>query len=373
MSVMLDRKAGEGLSLSDIDTLPNKKRPEDRMKLAGYLAGRMVAKDLKKAERDLAQRLLRALSNDVSVMVRGALAKGLRGSADLPYEIAIQFAFDDLEIAAPILAESPVLKKQDLIELALALPEDKKRAMAKRDGLPKAVSEIIGWSGGRAAILDLISNPRAKISRSAYGDILARFPGDAGIHQALISRHRLPKAVIRNLAALMPAEQRNRLLPGYAQEASEGAQQGGGAAADALDPIVQSDTVADLGAFIYQLAQSGELTPSLVVRAACTGHLPFTEHALAEMAGIPHQRAVLMLHDAGTLGLQTLLERAAIPKKLLGLFESLVQTYHDLEREGAVRSRAQLRRQVLNRTLSEFQLVPKKDLDYVLSKVSAVQ
>lgn len=369
MSVMLDRKANEGLSPADIESLPNKKRPEDRMKLAGYLAGRIVAQNLKKAERDISQQLLRELSVDVSAMVRGALATGLRGSTGLPYEIAIQFAFDELEIAAPILGNSPLLKKQDLVELALALPEDKKRAIAKRDGLPKAVSEIIGATGGRASILDLLANPGAKVSRSAYADILARFPADAGIHQALISRHRVPKHVIRNLAALMPAEQRKRLLPDYAQQSSMDAEQGGEAAVDALDPIVQSDMVDDLGAFIYQLAQSGELSPSLVVRAACTGHLTFAEYALAELSGIPHQRAVLMLHDAGTLGLQTLLERAGIPKKLLGLFENLIQTYQGLEREGGIRTRHELRRQVLERTLSEFQLIPKKDLDYVLSKV----
>ena len=76
MSVMLDRKANEGLSPADLESLPSKKRPEDRMKLAGYLAGRIVAQNLKKAERDISQQLLRELSVDVSVMVRGALATG---------------------------------------------------------------------------------------------------------------------------------------------------------------------------------------------------------------------------------------------------------------------------------------------------------
>jgi uncharacterized protein (DUF2336 family) len=43
--------------------------------------------------------------------------------------------------------------------------------------------------------------------------------------------------------------------------------------------------------------------------------MAFFEHALAELAGTPHARAWLMVHDAGPLGLKAIYDRAELSKR----------------------------------------------------------
>ena len=72
-----------------------------------------------------------------------------------------------------------------------------------------------------------------------------------------------------------------------------------------LDLVEQAGLSSDPARFVQQLHLNGRLTPSLIMRALCLGHMGFVEHALAELGGIPRSKAWLMVHDAGTLGLST--------------------------------------------------------------------
>lgn len=122
---------------------------------------------------------------------------------------------------------------------------------------------------------------------------------------------------------------------------------------------------------MQQLNLNGRLSPSLIMRGLCMGHMEFVEHALAELAGIPHGRMWLLIHDSGPLGLKSAFERSGLPPRLYPSFRAAVDVFHSIEREGASSDRIVFRKRMLERTLTLFKSVPKDDLDYLLEKLDA--
>jgi uncharacterized protein (DUF2336 family) len=138
-----------------------------------------------------------------------------------------------------------------------------------------------------------------------------------------------------------------------------------------LDLVEQAGLQSDMRRFAQQLNLQGRLTPSFMMRALCLGHLEFIEHAMAELAGLNHHRAWLMIHDAGPLGLKALFDRSGLPPRLYPAFRAGVDVFHQLEREGVANDRARMRQRMIERVLTLFQNIPREDLDYLLEKLDA--
>jgi uncharacterized protein (DUF2336 family) len=78
-----------------------------------------------------------------------------------------------------------------------------------------------------------------------------------------------------------------------------------------------------------------------------------------------------MIHDAGPLGLQAIFDRAGLHRKLLPAFRAAVKVYHELQLDGEANDRARFRMRMIERVLTQFQAIPKDDLDYLLEKLDA--
>jgi uncharacterized protein (DUF2336 family) len=138
-----------------------------------------------------------------------------------------------------------------------------------------------------------------------------------------------------------------------------------------IDIIEQAVRQKDIARFVQQLNLNGRLSPSLLMRGLCLGHIEFVEHAMAELAGIAHQRMWLMIHDSGPLGLKAAFDRAGLPPRLFPSFRAALEVYHSIDREGGSMDRITFRKRMIERTLTLFQSIPKDDLDYLLEKLDA--
>jgi uncharacterized protein (DUF2336 family) len=93
---------------------------------------------------------------------------------------------------------------------------------------------------------------------------------------------------------------------------------------------------------------------------------------VAELAGVPHHRTWLMIHDAGPLGLKAIYERAGLPVRLLPAFRAAVDTFHSMEFEGGARDRERFQERMLQRFLTLPQTASRDDVDYLLDKLDQV-
>ena len=305
-------------------------------------------------------------------LVRRTLAITLRNSPKMPRDIALKLAQDIETVAIPLLEESPVFNDDDLIELVLASTVAKQSAIAGRDHISITLTEVIAEHGARDAVETLADNAGAEWTDKSYDDGLKRFSTDKGIHKALINRDHIPVHIAEKMVSMVSGQLFDILVNKHELPAQMAIDLAAGARERAtIDLVEQAGRVHDMPRFVSQLNLNGRLTHSLIMRALCVGHMSFVEHALSELSGVPHSRVWLMIHDAGPLGLQAVFDRAGLPRKMMPAFRAGVAVFHETSLDGGANDRARFKARMIERILTQFQAIPRDDLDYLLEKLDA--
>jgi uncharacterized protein (DUF2336 family) len=360
------------LTDSDIRTLIKGPTEDDRAHAAHKICRCIEEAQLSAEERAHAESIIAIMAQDAAVLVRRSLAVALKNSPRLPREIANRLARDLDSIALPIILNSPVLTDSDLVEIVRACPPTKQIAVASRENLSVTVTGALAQFAVPEAVERALANDNALFDEAGLEMALDRFAGVSSITAAMVRRNALPVGVTEKLVSMVTGElfdhlvNNHELPPQIAIDLAVGSRERA-----TIDIVEQAGRQRDLGRFVQQLNLNGRLTPSLLMRGLCLGHVEFVEHAMAELAGVAHQRMWLLMHDSGPLGLKAAFDRAGLPPRLFPSFRAAVEVYHSIEREGVAQDRITFRKRMLERTLTLFQSIPRDDLDYLLEKLDA--
>jgi uncharacterized protein (DUF2336 family) len=358
------------LSESDLRLLVKGTTDDDRAYAAHKVARAIDYAELTPEERRNAEDIIRFIANDAAALVRRSLATALKSSPKLPPDVAKRMAADVDSIALPILQHSPSLSDSDLVEVLRAAGPARQMAIASREKLSEAVTDALVETATAPAVAKALANDNAAFSPGGLTKVLDRMGDQSQITAAMAHRRTLPVAIVEKLVAMVSGEvfdhlvNHHELPPQLAIELAAGARERA-----TIDLVQQAGLQNDMRRFAQHLNLQGRLTPSFLMRCLCLGHISFVEHALAELAGITHHRAWLMMHDAGPLGLKTLFERSGLPQRLYAPFRAGIDVYHQLEAEGFQGDLDRMRHRMIERVLTMFQNVPKDDLDYLLEKL----
>ena len=358
------------LTEQDIHRLMKGDTPEQRASVAHRLCRRIALDVLSEKEKEYAQEIMAILAEDAADLVRRTLSITLRNSPILPRDIALTLAQDIEAVAIPVLQDSPVFTEEDLIELVLSVTAAKQAAIAGREMVSVTVTELLSEHGTIEAVRTLSANEGADWSNKAYEDTLRRHGTDGIVQKGLISREFIPTHIAEKMVTLVSGELFDMLVNRHELPAQMAIELAAGTRERAtVDLVEQAGRSHDLPRFVSQLNLNGRLTHSLIMRALCCGQMPFVEHALAELSGVGHQRVWLMIHDAGPLGLQAVFDRAGLPRKMLPAFRAAVGVFHETSYDGGTNDRARFRARMIERVLTQFQAIPREDLEYLLEKL----
>lgn len=361
------------LTDGDIRTLVKGPTEEDRAQAAHKICRCIDDVELTTEERAHAEHIISIMAMDAAVLVRRALAVALKNSPTLPRDIANKLARDIESVALPVILNSPVLTDSDLVEIVRTCPPTKQVAVAGREHISLTVTGAIAQYAAPAAVERALANDNAEFDANGLEIAIDRFSGVSDIMAAMVGRNELPISITEKLVSIVSGEvfdhlvNNHELPPQLAIDLAMGARERA-----TIDIVEQASRQNDVHRFVQQLNLNGRLTPSLLMRGLCLGHMEFVEHAMAELAGMPHQRIWLLIHDSGPLGLKAAFDRAGLPPRLFPPFRAAIDVYHHMEREGGADDRRIFRTRMLERTLTLFQSVPKDDLDYLLDKLDAI-
>lgn len=360
------------LSENDIIRLMKGESSEERATVAHRLCRRIATDVLTEDERLFAEEIIQVLAQDTAELVRRTLSVTLRNSPRLPHKVATQLAQDVESVAIPVLENSPVFNDEELIELVLSVTAAKQAAIAGREKVSSTLAEVICEHADEIAVETISGNAGAEMSDRAFEHSIERFPANENMHENLVMRDHIPVHIAEKMVSLVSGQVFDMLINRHELPAQMAIDLAAGARERAtIDLVEQADRTNDMSRFVSQLNLNGRLTHSLIMRALCVGHMHFVEHALAELSGVPHSRAWLMIHDAGPLGLQAIFDRAGMHRKLLPAFRAAVSVFHELELDGGTNDKARFRMRMIERVLTQFQAIPKEDLDYLLEKLDA--
>ncbi|MCR5875311.1 DUF2336 domain-containing protein [Phenylobacterium sp. J426] len=358
------------LTESDIRTLVKGATADERALAARKLCIGIERAVLTDEERTIAAEILRVMAADAAVLVRRALVETLKASPVVPRDVAMKLARDVEAICLPMLAVSPVFTDDDLAEIVRLGGPVRQLAIAKRPEIGRKVADAIAEHGSERAVAVACGNDKADFGEDALQRAMGRFAESERVLAAIAYRNVLPLSVTERLITLVGDSLRDHLVSRHAVSPEAALEVAVGVAERAtVDLVDQAGRAADVKGFVAHLHAEQRLTASLLLRALAHGHMTFFEWSVAELAGVPHHRTWLMIHDAGPLGLRAIYERAGLPARLFPAFRAAVDTFHAMEFDGGPRDRERFQERMLQRFLTQPQAAAREDVDYLLDRM----
>ncbi len=363
-------------ALTDVDirTLVKGETADARAAAAHKICRRMGESELDEVDRAKAQDILRIMAADAAELVRRALAVTLRDSPLVPRDVAMRLARDVESIALPILSNSPAFDDADLVEIVRIGGPVRQVAIASRAQLSETVTTTIVEHGVEQAVRAACANDNACFAERTLQAVVERFSKSEAVLAAVAYRRVLPLSVTEKLIAVVGDGLRDYLINHHALPPELAIEIAAGSRERAtIDLVDQAGRAPDVRGFTRHLKAADRLTPSLLLRALVQGHMSFFEWGLSELAGVPHHRVWLMVHDAGPLGLKAIYERAELPQRLYSAFRAGVDTYHAMEAEGGELDAERFQERMLQRFLTQPRVTSREDMDYLLDKLDRLR
>lgn len=363
-----------GLSVTDVQALLTNPIPEQRSRIVSQLAVDIDSGRLSRTEWNMALEIMRAMAADAEMIVRRSVATSLKNSEHLPRDIAIKLANDDVAVALPVLEFSQVLTDDDFIAILADGNGAKQVAIARRPEVSENLATAIVETGNAAAVSTLVSNDGAALTEPLLAKTLDRYGRFETVKAAMVQREELPLTITERLVNLVSEKLKVTLAARHKLPADVATDIILEARERATMSLVTGDTSQENScALIQQLHASGRLTASLVLRALCIGDMRFVEEAMAEVAGTSADKASLLIHDAGKLGLKALYKKCAFPDSLYPAFRVAVDVLDETDLDGGARDRERFSRRVIERVLTQYQDIDVSDLDYLLGKLKRLE
>jgi uncharacterized protein (DUF2336 family) len=324
----------------------------ERAEATAALARAYLYSDLSPDDLGAAEGAMLMLLDDPSPLVRRAIADVLAASPDAPPAIVFALANDQPNIAAPVLALSPIFIDADLVDAVATGTPAVQAAIASRAVLPRAVAGAIAEVGSAEACLTMVENNEADLAPLSIDRIVERFGHLAAIREALLLREDLPAATRQTLVAKISAalagfvvgcewldpEHANRIT----REACE----------KATVTIAADSASSEVRPLIRHLRNTGQLTAGLILRALLCGNVVLFEEALAELADMPLTRVSALIHDRGSAGLLALFEKAGLPRSAYPAFKGAVEAMREAGFAQDLGDAARLKRRMIERVLT---------------------
>jgi len=237
--------------------------------------------------------------------VRKRLSESLSRADWAPRALINVLALDEIEIARPILANSPILQDEDLLQVLVAATLEHQIEVARRPNLTGRVADAIIDRGEPATMTALASNRCAEISVDGVRRLvehsrrIAALRGPLTRHPLLTEQlaeqmyHWVGVALRQSIAARFQVDEA-RLAP-LIDRAVADAHRGAGIPVPANDSPEREEMERRL---IVKLQAAGQLRPGYLIRAIRERRLDLFTHGLAALGGFTAQQVRAALANA---------------------------------------------------------------------------
>lgn len=313
------------LTHADVERLISDPSAESRAATMLRVAAAYGSDELAESERALALAIIHAVLPGVDLALRRQLAESLQNTPHLDHALALQLAKDVIEVATPILSNSPVLTDADLVEIVTGTSPAHIRAVTERSHLSTEVTSAIVQYGDEAAILRVAANNNASISADGFHRIMSRFPDHSRLNETLSQRSALPLAIVERLATVVTGKVLERLIQRYALPAQRVSLILHHSREHFLLTSMSGHLAEELRDFAERLEENGLLSGSLVLRALAIGQFAFLLQALSVKSGIAIGNIRKLMSDEGGNGQEQLFLKCHLPGAYRRLFIQLAQ------------------------------------------------
>lgn len=168
-------KSSQAIPLSGLNQLldlAKKRSPDDQNRLLMGVAGLYESADAHGGAPEALADIFIALTRSAEREIRQVLAQRLAKVEWAPAALVRMLAADEIEIARPVIAASPLLLDDDLIQLLTDCSIEHQIQVALRPNIGAAVARAIVAGGDPAVMTALATNRSAQIETAAFADLV---------------------------------------------------------------------------------------------------------------------------------------------------------------------------------------------------------
>jgi len=318
--------------LAQLAMNPKASASREEIYLAVASLYRIQGTGLNERERDLMREILRRLTHDVEMAIRIALAQRLAEDTTAPRDLILLLVDDTIEVARPLIVNSPLLNEADILRLAASAGVGHQEAVAGRPNIGIPVTDALAKSETETVLLALVRNATARISDSGYETLVSKSRIFARLQEPLVHRPDLPpqlatdmcewvgdtlKSFIRINYRMPPARVDNALREAIAAVNSA--------------PPAPKDTPADSAwKLIGKLAASGQLKAGFLMRVLSQGQIDLFDLAFCRMLDMELPLFRKLFYDSG-------MRAVALSCRAAGIDLSVFPTVFNLSRQARSR------------------------------------
>jgi uncharacterized protein (DUF2336 family) len=227
------------------------------------------------------------LIEEIEVKARAELSHRLAPMSNAPIEAVRRLAHDDaIEVAGPVLRQSPRVPEADLVDIAKTKSQAHLLAISGRTGIAEPVTDELVRRGNREVARSVARNRQARLSERGLSHLVSRAEQDGVLAETVGGRKDIPPHLFRELLLKATEVVQERLLAAADPEAQAEIRR----VLARVSNEVAAANVKDYGAAqraVDALRQQGKLNETALVDFATSGKYDETIVALAHLCSVP--------------------------------------------------------------------------------------
>jgi uncharacterized protein (DUF2336 family) len=270
--------------------------------------------------------------------MRRRLSQKLATAEWAPPALINILALDEIEIARPVIAASPVLKDDDLIKLLFEATVEHQIEVARRPALGRPVVVEILRQGEPAVLTALAGNPTAELTDADMRELVCEARRVAALRVPLARHPKLTSELALQLYVWLGQAMRKSLTERFRLDAealdsmlAETVREAhGGLGVADPQPAAANDEggMRDMERrLVEKLHAAGQLRPGYLVRALREGRVNLFASALSTLAGISVEEVREAMDSPSSERLLYYCEHVGVDRSAFG---SVLEMVHDL-------------------------------------------
>jgi len=242
------------------------------------------------------------LAAEIEEAALAELSYRLAPVPNAPYETIRSLAYDDsIAVSGPVLAQSPRLSEDDLVEIARTRGQSQLLAIARREQLGEAVTDVLVERGDGEVVHEVVGNAGARFSDRAFVELVDRAKHDERLAEDVGRRVDIPPRLFRKLVDQATERVQARLFAAAEPEMRTAIEEFLSDITRKVEakPELASRSYSAAKSYVRMLAQSDRLGRRELVNFAKEGRFEETVVALAELSGVPLEIADRVMHGDG--------------------------------------------------------------------------
>ena len=242
--------------------------------------------------------ILHKLLHSVEMRVRRDLAQRLASREDVPRDLIVTLANDQIDVAYPVLVESEILQDSDLIAIAKKQPASHQIAITLREHVSTGVSAALVETNNIDVIDSLMRNPAAELAPVTMERLVEKSCEEPPLRRPLLQRHDLKPELARRMSGWVGDALKEFIttnFPGAFEKIELDIDEAVRGTADESDMAAQHD----LRAKVADIENAGGISADDLVKTLIQDEIELFEALFARRTGIDAAAMPVIVYDPG--------------------------------------------------------------------------